>query len=163
MNNAELTVLFTESYAKARSYAYVLARDKANAEDLVQKSYLKAAERIDQYEQGTNFGAWIRAIIKNTFLDIKRSYDDRNTSFLAEMETEESEKHVKVDYTDPILLEKISEYINSWGERDSTIIRMYVEGFNYSEIAEDVDLTVTNVGAILCRRRQELAEYFDNG
>ena len=162
MNNAEITVLFTESYAKARSYAYVLTRDKAKAEDLAQTAYLKAAERIDQYEQGTNFGAWVRAIIKNTFLDIKRSYDDRNTSFLAEMETEESENHVKADYTDPILLEKIRGYINLWGKRDSTIMLMHVEGFTYSEIAEDADLTVTNVGAILCRRRQELAEYFDN-
>ena len=163
MNNAELTALFTESYAKARRYAYVLTKDHASAEDLAHRAYLKAAERIDQYEQGTNFWAWIRTIIKNTFRDVKRSYDDRNTDFLAEMKTEESERHVQVDYSDPVLLEKINEYIDSWGERDSTIIRMHVEGFNYGEIAEDLDLTTTNVGAILCRRRQELAEYFDNG
>ena len=43
-----------------------LTRDPADAEDLVQDTYLKAFRAADRFEQGTNLRAWLFTILHNT-------------------------------------------------------------------------------------------------
>ena len=45
-----------------------LARDAADAEDLVQETFLKALRGFAGFEAGTNFKAWIFRILRNTYL-----------------------------------------------------------------------------------------------
>jgi RNA polymerase sigma-70 factor (ECF subfamily) len=56
-----------------------LARNRAEAEDLVQDTLVKALRAKDQYEQGTNLKAWLLKILKNTFINrYRRSGLERN-------------------------------------------------------------------------------------
>jgi RNA polymerase sigma-70 factor, ECF subfamily len=48
--------------------AFWLTRDAADAEDLVQETFLKALRGFDSFETGTNFRAWIFRILRNTYL-----------------------------------------------------------------------------------------------
>src|SRR5881397_922285 len=43
-----------------------LTRDPADAEDLVQDTYLKAFRAADRFEPGTNLRAWLFTILHNT-------------------------------------------------------------------------------------------------
>src|ERR1700720_610856 len=43
-----------------------LTRSAADAEDLVQETYLKAFRAADQFEPGTNLRAWLFTILHNT-------------------------------------------------------------------------------------------------
>lgn len=45
-----------------------LARNPADAEDLVQETFLKALRGFNGFEPGTNFKAWIFRILRNTYL-----------------------------------------------------------------------------------------------
>jgi RNA polymerase sigma-70 factor (ECF subfamily) len=45
-----------------------LARNPADAEDLVQETFLKALRGYSTFEPGTNFKAWIFRILRNTYL-----------------------------------------------------------------------------------------------
>src|SRR5918998_1325825 len=54
-----------------------LTRRPADAEDLVQDTYLKAFRARDQFERGTNLKAWLFTILHNTFRNMKR-HDGRN-------------------------------------------------------------------------------------
>ncbi len=50
-----------------------LCRNRAEAEDLVQETYLRAFRHFDQFDPGTNCRAWLFAILRNTFLNrVKR-------------------------------------------------------------------------------------------
>jgi RNA polymerase sigma-70 factor, ECF subfamily len=51
--------------------AFWLSRDAADAEDLVQETFLKALRGFDTFEPGTNFKAWIFRILRNTYLTSK--------------------------------------------------------------------------------------------
>jgi RNA polymerase sigma-70 factor (ECF subfamily) len=54
-----------------------LTRRPADAEDLVQDTYLKAFRSSAQFERGTNLKAWLFTILHNTFLNMRR-HDGRN-------------------------------------------------------------------------------------
>src|ERR1700734_1610155 len=45
-----------------------LSRNPADAEDLVQETFLKALRGFSSFEPGSNFRAWIFRILRNTYL-----------------------------------------------------------------------------------------------
>ena len=49
-----------------------LTRNPADAEDLVQETYVKAFRFSGQFARGTNLKAWLHTILHNTFLNIRR-------------------------------------------------------------------------------------------
>jgi len=49
--------------------ALYLTKDKAEAEDLVQETYLRAFRFFDKFETGTNVRAWLLSILRNLFIN----------------------------------------------------------------------------------------------
>src|SRR5213083_435895 len=68
-------------------YARCLADDRAEAEDLVQETYLKGLRGFASFAPGTNFRAWMYRILRNTFvtsrigLKVQVSIDDETERF----------------------------------------------------------------------------------
>ncbi|HAQ56185.1 MAG TPA: hypothetical protein DCR44_02105 [Acholeplasmatales bacterium] len=64
---------FREIYDQTKHgvYAVIVAivRDRGIAEDLMQDTYMKMLARLDAYEPGRNFNAWLVQIAKNLALD----------------------------------------------------------------------------------------------
>ena len=54
-----------------------LTRRPADADDLVQDTYLKAFRSAAQFQRGTNLKAWLFTILHNTFRNLRR-HDGRN-------------------------------------------------------------------------------------
>jgi RNA polymerase sigma-70 factor (ECF subfamily) len=50
------------------NFASWLSRNPADAEDLVQETFLKALRGFSSFETGTNFKAWVFRILRNTYL-----------------------------------------------------------------------------------------------
>ena len=55
-----------------RAFAMSLCGNPARSDDLVQETLLKAWNKIDSFEEGTNFRAWLFTILRNTFLSEQR-------------------------------------------------------------------------------------------
>lgn len=55
-----------------RRYAFALTRDRAEADDLVQDALLRGHEQRQQLAAGKAPGPWLRAILRNRFLDRRR-------------------------------------------------------------------------------------------
>jgi RNA polymerase sigma-70 factor (ECF subfamily) len=53
--------------------ALKLTRNRKDAEDLVQESYLRAYRFFDSYEAGTQIKAWLYRILRNTFINRYRA------------------------------------------------------------------------------------------
>ena len=51
------------------NYALRMTNNSADADDLVQETYLKAYRFWDKYEKGTNIRAWLFRIMKNSYIN----------------------------------------------------------------------------------------------
>ena len=49
--------------------AFYLTKDKAEAEDLVQETYLRAFRFFNRFQPGTNSRAWLLSILRNLFIN----------------------------------------------------------------------------------------------
>ena len=47
-----------------------MTRNPADAEDLLQETYLKAFRAYGRFEEGTNLRAWLFRILTNTYISI---------------------------------------------------------------------------------------------
>ena len=71
-----LAPVLDRAYATARR----LARNDADAQDLVQDAALLAYRGFDSFERGTNFRAWFLRILMNAFLSGKRKHRVEDTA-----------------------------------------------------------------------------------
>ena len=81
------TVFLMET-AKYRNYllncAVKLTKDKDDAEDLVQETYIRAFRFFNSYQIGSNCKSWMFKIMKNLFLNYlrkKKKYESLTARF----------------------------------------------------------------------------------
>jgi RNA polymerase sigma-70 factor (ECF subfamily) len=86
-----------------RAYARFLARDVAEADDLVQEAIVRALAALSDWQQGTNLRAWLLTILRNTFYEQSRRRRTEQTILAqspAGHEAEAPEQHSKLDLAD---------------------------------------------------------------
>ena len=144
--------------AGLRRYAYVLCRNHADADDLVQESLTKAIAAADTYRAGRNLRAWLFSIMHNTFVSAKRQYARRARAarFLQSTWRDagvppDQEAHVEVQHT----LNMLSRLAP---EKQSVLVLIAVEGMSYAEAADALGIPIGTLMSRLARGREELRE-----
>jgi RNA polymerase sigma-70 factor, ECF subfamily len=68
-----LEALVKRHQVRAVSAAYLIVRDPKLAEDIVQEAFLRAAEKIDQFDESRPFGPWfLRSVINASTKAVRR-------------------------------------------------------------------------------------------
>jgi RNA polymerase sigma-70 factor, ECF subfamily len=152
----------------AYNFAYWLAQDRDNAEDLVQETYLKAFRAFRSFQPGTNFRAWIFQILKNTFLNSCSDAKRVNTIPL-DSEGVLSELPVNSSSAESTLLERVgSDRIRRAIEElpiafREVILLRDVEGASYREISQILSIPIGTVMSRLARARKLVRELLSGG
>jgi len=145
-------------------FAYSLTRGKADAEDLVQETYLKALWNQDKYVNNENFKAWVLTIMKNTFIN-----DYRRSSRLC-MRNDQSEESYYINrvisswFDDPdsaYSVLEMSQLINRLNEKFRIVFKMHYNGYKYREIASVLNLNIGTVKNRIFLSRKQLREQLD--
>jgi RNA polymerase sigma-70 factor (ECF subfamily) len=147
-----------------------LTRNPADAEDLVQETYLKAYRAFDRFQEGTNLKAWMYRILTNGFINKYRTakrrvqeadYENVEDLYLyRRLDTinggrgqESAEDQVMALFTNS----DVSDALNELPEQFRVAVLLAdVEGFPYKEIAEILDIPVGTVMSRLHRGRKAL-------
>jgi RNA polymerase sigma-70 factor (ECF subfamily) len=140
-----------------------LTRNPADAEDLVQDTYLKAFRAANQFEPGTNLKAWLFTILHNTFLNRRR----RAVKEPVAVESDEIERLAADLPGDPQTPEEIllrdSLDVDLQAALDAlpdafrqAVWLRDVEEFTYAEIATMVDVPIGTVMSRISRGRRLL-------
>ena len=149
-----------------------MTRNKADAEDLVQETFLKGWRAFDSYQQGTNLRAWLFRIMTNTFINKYNSQQRRpQETELDEVEelflfrrmgafdqskmSQSAEDQMLELFTD----DEVKNAIESLPETFRIpVLLSDLEGFSYKEIAEIVGVPAGTVMSRLHRGRKQLRE-----
>ena len=146
-----------------------LSRVRADAEDLVQETYLKAFRSADRFEPGTNLRAWLFTILHNTALNrardrardavsvdsefVDRAADAAPPGGLSAGAAETPESLLVRETRAPELQAAIDALPDAF--RQAVWLRD-VEEFSYAEIAEMLTIPIGTVMSRISRGRRML-------
>jgi RNA polymerase sigma-70 factor (ECF subfamily) len=149
------------------SAAMRLTRNPADAEDLVQETYLRAFRGFAGFEEGTNLRAWLYRILMNTFINTYRKRQ-REPQTISEDEVEDwylyskmtdrgAEASAETRVIESLPDEDVQAALESLPEQFRTAVLLAdVEGFSYKEIADIMGVPIGTVMSRLHRGRKAL-------
>jgi RNA polymerase sigma-70 factor (ECF subfamily) len=154
------------------SIIYRMIRDREQAEDLAQETFVRVFNNIDRYDPRYKFSSWIFKIATNLTIDhIRRkeldtvSIDGSRNAVTAEQIEATSITIASPDENPEELLEakQLGEEIESAisklrPEYRAAILLRHVDGREYQEIAEILSLPLGTVKTYIHRGRNELRE-----
>ncbi len=143
-----------------------LTHDRAEADDLVQETWLRALQHFDQFDPGSNCRAWLVTILRHAFLNrLRRQGRERLENDMTgergdsapfedsavERSTPEEEFFQTVFHGD---VERALKSLSPAFQQ--VIVLADLEGFTYKEIAQVLNCPIGTVMSRLSRARQLL-------
>ena len=154
------------------SHALRLTKNPADAEDLVQETYLKGYKAFNSFKDGTNLRAWLFRILTNSFINDyrkkQRSFDEHEVEDIEALNTlssadYSSNTHLGISAEDALFErltdDEIQTAIDSLPETYKDVVLLAdVQGFSYKEIADILDVPDGTVMSRLHRARAKLKD-----
>lgn len=153
MNKKEYNIAVKEHSHKLYGYLLKLIRDKNEADDLVQDAYMKLWEHCESVEF-LKSKAWLFTTARNAMLN-KIKKDKRKESMKnlpAHKEPYASDNRYEIKQLLDISLGELPEI------QKSIILLRDMEGYNYDEIGEILNLNESQVKVYLFRARKKMKE-----
>ena len=139
------------------AFAFSLTKNDNDAEDLLQDTVFLALKNQEKFSAGTNFVAWIKTIMRNTFINNYRK-QKRFKNILAKgvggyfFSKKTSENTTDVDMN----VQEIEILIDKIDERFSVPFRLYHQGYSYEEITKKLKLPMGTVKSRIFFARKHL-------
>ena len=144
------------------SAALRMAKDKTEADDLVQDTYLRAYRFFHRFEKGTCIKAWLLKILKNTFInDFKKQAKRPEHIDFDRLRLSENEPASLDDPEEDLLytsfIDEFTRAINDLPEEFRNVILLSDwEGYSYKEVAAELDRPIGTIMSRLHRGRKLL-------
>lgn len=140
---------------KLRKFASKLTRNNSEADDLLQSTLLRALEKADYFETGTDLFKWSSKIMYNIFVTDYRRKVKFETQYDPESHIEnrsvEPDQQVKLEVK---VLAKAMEQMSP--EHREILVLVCVKGMQYQEVADMLAIPVGTVRSRLSRARNQL-------
>ena len=143
-----------------------LTHDRAEADDLVQETWLRALQHFDQFDPGSNCRAWLVTILRNAFLNrLRRQGRERLESDMtgergdsAPFEDSAIERSTpEEEFFQTVFHGDVERALKSLAPAfQQVIVLADFEGFTYKEIAQVLNCPIGTVMSRLSRARQLL-------
>jgi len=147
-----------------------MTRNAAEAEDLVQETYLRAYRGFGGFQEGTNLKAWLYRILTNTYINMYRAKKRRPEQTeledvedlylyrrLGGLEAAAAGRSAEDELLDYFTEAEVATAVEELPDQFRICVLLAdVEGFSYKEIAEILDIPIGTVMSRLHRGRKAL-------
>ena len=160
-----MEALVKRHQVRAVSAAYLIVRDPKLAEDIVQEAFLRAAEKIDQFDESRPFGPWfLRSVInastkavrkQKRFIPLDGTRDEETTKvadWLIDPDPH-PEQIVETQETRQMVWEALGEL--TAGQRAVIVMRHFLE-MSEAEMTQELDRPLTTIRWRLKTARNQL-------
>lgn len=154
--------LFELFYGKMLGVCMRYARDRDEAQDMVQNGFIKIFKKLDVYNFEGSLEGWIRRIMVNTAIDKIRKNKRDPFSIEDDHRIQNIEKEVPFldeedEYETKIKAEVAIKAISNLSPAYRTVFNMYViEGFTHKEIADYLGVSEGTSKSNLAKAKQKL-------
>jgi len=141
-------------------FAMRLTRNTADSEDLLQNTILRAFEKKHLFKEGSNVFSWSSKIMYNLFVSDYR----RKVKFTSQYDPEPYIANESIDakQDDQIMVQEVGEAMKLLSHEHQEILMMIcIQGMQYEETAQALNIPVGTVRSRLSRARSLLAESLD--
>ena len=146
-------------YATARR----LTRNAAEAEDLVQDTYVKAFRNRRQFRPGTNLRAWLFAVMHGVFINgTRRRRPAESLDALEDSAPERADDGASAE-TSIAVRELREALLRLPDEQRQVVLLVGLEQFSYAEAADVLEVPIGTVMSRLARGRERLRQLLEEG
>lgn len=148
--------LFRLYFPYAKSICLRYTSSEMEAEEVLDDGFIKIFRKLEQFDTGQSFKAWLRTIMINTSIDhYRRNQKHAHTLHL--------ETAIDAPFDDRILdvlsAEEIMALVRQLTPAYRTVFMMYaVDGYNHREIGEILGINEGTSKSNLAKARQKLQE-----
>ena len=154
-SNDSLGSLIARELPKLKRLAWMLVRDNDHANDLVQDTVVRVMTYAHSWQPGTNFGAWIKTIMRNQFYTECAQRSREAKSIVQQDETHD--EPVAAVQDDRLACGELTKAIEKLPRNQRVAITLAAfEGLTSEEIAERMGITPNAARCHLMRARKQL-------
>ncbi len=151
--------IYNRYYKAMFNTAYRIVKDKFEAEDIMQDSFLSAFTKLDNLKDVKTFGAWLKKIvINNSIYKYNKSTKYDEVPLDDVLYKVEENSGIPDDYEFTNL--KAKQVLDSMKSlKDSYRISLtlnLIEGFDYDEICEIMNISYANCRTTISRAKESL-------
>ena len=150
-------------YAKAMfGVAMRILNNEAEAEDVLQESFLDAFQKIDSFKGEATFGSWLKRIVINKALNMLKKRRLEFKDIEAYDFKDDSYTHQEQAETEAEKIAKIHRAIQSLPDGFRTVLTLYlIEEYSHKQIAEVLGITESTSKSQLNRAKAKLRELLE--
>jgi RNA polymerase sigma-70 factor, ECF subfamily len=137
-------------------FAYRLTADRDDAKDLVQETNLRSLKYYDKFVHKANFRAWTFTIMKNTFINNHRHTLLQNIYRDQTKELFYINQREYIESDDIFSASEITQKIEKLKETLRIPFKMFIDGYKYKEIADELGLNIGTVKSRIFFSRKKL-------
>ena len=141
-----------------------IVNDSAQAEDIMQESFLEAFRQISSYREESSFGTWLKKIVINKSIDEIRKAKDIIS--IDELDVEVADQNDDENYIQVLStrVEEIRKAIHALPDSYRIILSLHLlEGYDHEEISQILDISYNLSRTRYSRARKRLLEYIGAG
>ena len=150
----EISGLVRDHHQELYRYAYRLAGNQPDAEDLVQQTFLVAQQKLGQVRDATCTRSWLYTVLRNHFLKTRRK-QQRVVAGSEEFDFDSLPDDVPSELA--VDAEALQAALDSLPDDYRTVVVMYYfEDRPYKEIASELEIAIGTVMSRLWRAKRHL-------
>ncbi|NAY93213.1 sigma-70 family RNA polymerase sigma factor [Muricauda sp. JGD-17] len=152
--------VYNRYYKAMYNVAYRIVKNPAEAEDVMQESFLNAFTKLHTFKREVAFGAWLkRIVINNSIHHYKKQQKNRAVDLneiMYKVEDNEAVTPNNSGFTE-LKAQKVMETMKSLKDNYRVSLTLHlIEGYDYEEISEIMNISYANCRTTISRAKQSL-------